>query len=331
MPIGAYAEMRETKLYLRGVIAADDGTRTARGELVGDAARAEVLGAELARRLQGSAGQGTNDQKIALPDARRPRPSRASPLCGKKILITRAHGQASVFAEQIRALGGEPVEYPTIDFAPLSDFRELDNALVRVQEFDWVVFTSVNGVRFVADRLRTLGQDPLSLASAKIAAIGPATARALEQIGLHVDFVPTKFHGAQIAIELPIERGARALLLRADIASDELARGLAVRGVAVTDVDTYRTVTPARPYAKLREIDAITFTSSSTVKNLLAMLGSKRAELDHAQVFCIGPVTASTARELGLDVDAVATEHTVDGLVRTMADYYGTWTNADER
>jgi uroporphyrinogen III methyltransferase/synthase len=176
-----------------------------------------------------------------------------------------------------------------------------------------------------------LGQAPQSLASARIAAIGPATARALEQLGLRVDFVPTKFLGKQIAVELPIERDARALLLRADIASDELTRGLAARGIAVTNVDTYRTVMPARLDMSLREIDAITFTSSSTVKNFVAMLGGNRAELDHARVFCIGPVTADTARELGLDVDAVATEHTVDGLVRTMADYYGTRTNADER
>jgi hydroxymethylbilane synthase len=302
MPIGAYAELRSEQLHLCALIASDDGAQIKRGEIAGESSRAEELGAELAMQLRGAHGR--------------------APLQGKRILITRAQAQASALADKLRALGGEPIEFPTIDFAPLQDFRELDNALVRVKEFDWVVFTSANGVRFVADRLQTLGIQPRVFAATKIAAIGPATARALQDIGLRVDFIPTKFLGEQIAIELPIERGQRALLLRADIASDVLARGLEARGVAVTNIESYRTVMPMARAVDLRDVDAVTFTSSSTVRNFVAMLNGARSELEHAAVFCIGPVTAETARDLGLRVDAVALEHTIDGLVNAMVEYY---------
>ncbi|MDE3087786.1 MAG: hydroxymethylbilane synthase [Chloroflexota bacterium] len=320
MPIGAYAEMRDAELHLCGIVASDDGKQISRGEISDDATHAEELGAELATRL-------------ASPDPKgfqKPFGSQSLSLRGKRILITRAREQAGALAEKIRALGGEPIEFPTIDFAPLEDFRELDGALHRVAEFDWVVFTSANGVRFVVERLRALGLGAPILAT-KIAAIGPATARALEQFGWRADFMPTKYLGEQIAVELPIQRGQRALLLRADIASDVLARGLQARGVSVTDVDAYRTVMPTLRDLRLKEIDAITFTSSSTVKNFLAMRDGDCAELARAKVFCIGPVTADTARELGLGVDAVAAEHTIDGLVSAMANYYGTRINADKR
>ena len=296
MPIGAYAEAQGGQLRLRGVIAKEDGSQVTRGEIVGEAVEAETLGARLAARI--------------------------SPLRGKRILITRAREQAELFAEKIRALGGDAIEYPAIDFAPLADFSQLDPALAEVKQFDWVVFTSANGVRFVAERLNSLSLSTHVFTSAKIAAIGPATARALQEIGLHVDFIPTKFLGEQIAIELPIERGQRALLLRADIASDVLARGLGQRGVNVQDIDAYRTVMPSASQVDLRRVDAVTFTSSSTVRNFTEMLDGGRGNFEHTAVFCIGPVTAETARELGWRVDAVASEHTIDGLVAAMVTYY---------
>ena len=262
-------------------------------------------------------------EKPSSHDTRHTSPLNASPLRDRTILITRAREQASALAEKIRALGGEPIEFPTIDFAPLDDFREMDIALARVHKFDWVVFTSANGVRAVSERTRALGLEMQTFASAKIAAIGPATARALEALGLRVDFIPTKFLGEQIATELPIERGQRALLLRADIASDVLARGLDARGVAVTNIDAYRTVMPQKRDLDFSQIDAVTFTSSSTVRNFIAMMNSDgRERLARAAIFCIGPVTADTARELGLRVDAVATDHTIDGLVSAIIEYY---------
>jgi len=315
MPIGAYAEMRGDELYVRALIASDDGAHITRGETAGDPANAEKLGVELARQLSG-ARQGARNEPATQYATRNTPP--VTPLSGKRILITRAHEQANALAEKIRALGGEPIEFPTIDFAPLENFGVLDDALARLGEFDWVVFTSANGVRFVAERLRALGRDANMLASAKIAAIGPATARALQDLGLRVAFVPTKFLGEQIALELPIEHGQRALLLRADIASDVLERGLLARGVHVKNIEAYRTVMPPAQKIDLQSIDAITFTSSSTVRNFVAMQGG----VSHAHVFCIGPVTAETARDLGLRVDAVASEHTIEGLVRAMVDYY---------
>ncbi|MGB8648909.1 MAG: uroporphyrinogen-III synthase [Anaerolineae bacterium] len=246
-----------------------------------------------------------------------------SPLQGKRIVMTRAQAQANALADQIRARGGEPVEFPTIEFAPLADFGEIDAALARVGEYDWVVFTSVNGVRGVAERLGALNRDMGVFRGRKLAAIGPATAQALQALGLHVDFIPTKFLGAQIAVELPVEPRQRVLLLRADIASDVLARALVARGVQVTNIDAYRTVMPSLPDVNLDRADAITFTSSSTVRNFVALLnGHYAALLARLAIFCIGPVTAGTAQELGLRVDAVATEHTIDGLVRAMAEYY---------
>lgn len=294
-PMGTFAELRGEQLHLRAIIASDDGSQVRRGEISGEVNRAEELGVELARR--------TNLKFI---------------LRGKKILLTRAHEQAETLAEKIRALGGEPIEFPTIDFAPLENFNALDKALRRASDFDWIVFTSANGVRFVAERLKTLGIAPNIFALNKLAAIGPATARAAQDLGWRVDFIPTKFLGEQIAIELPIERGQRALLLRADLASDVLARGLQARGVIVVDVEAYRTVMPTSQAIDLTQVDAVTFTSSSTVKNFVAMHNA----VGNAKVFCIGTVTADTARELGLHVDAVAVEHTIDGLVNAMVEFY---------
>lgn len=299
LPIGAYAEMRGGQLHLDALIASDDGTDITHGESAGDPLAAEELGTKLAARLS------------AIHE---------SPLRGKRILVTRAPEQAQSLADKVRALGGEPVEFPTIYFAPVEDYTGLDHSLGRIAEFDWVVFTSVNGVRATADRLRVLGIEPGALSAPKIAAIGPATAAALKTMGVHVDFIPSKFLGEQIALELPIERGQCALLLRADIASDVLARGLKARGITVTNIPAYRTIMPPMSNIDLGGIDAVTFTSSSTVRNFVALMKGNR--LDHAAVICIGPVTAETARDMGLRVDAIATEYTTDGLVNALVTHY---------
>ncbi|MGE5139147.1 MAG: hydroxymethylbilane synthase [Rudaea sp.] len=319
MPIGAYAEAKEHSLSLRGVVASLDGRILIRGQIEGDPADAERLGSELAGHLS-SRGAAEILEAFGRSGPR--------PLSGKRIIITRALEQASALADQIRASGGEPVEFPTIEIAPLEDFRDLDAALDSASAYDWIVFTSANGVRAVAERAECRGQALSTFYKAEgrtpeVAAIGPATARALEGLGVKVDFVPSKYLGKQIALELPVEPGQRALLLRADIASDELARGLEARGVQTTNVDAYRTIMPQPPTVDLAGADAITFTSSSTVRNFAAIAGDQSINrLERLAVFAIGPVTARTARELGLRVDAVAAEHTVEGLVKTILDYY---------
>lgn len=318
MPIAAYAEMRGAVLHLRGLIGTDDGKRMIRGEHAGNPRDAEQIGRALAEELLDRGGA-----EIMGASARN------LPLQGKRILITRPREQARAFAEKLSARGAVPIEFQTIDIAPLEDFRELDNALARVSEFDWVIFTSANGVREVAERLNMLGMSKDIFASGtnhgspRLAAIGPATAHALQDLSLHVDFIPTKYLGEQIANELPIEPGQRALLLRADIATEALARDLMARGVVVTNVDAYQIVMPPTREIDLTQVDAITFTSSSTVRNFMAMLNGKGLDaLSEIRVFCIGPVTAETARTFGLRVDAVATEHTVDGLVKAIVSYY---------
>ncbi len=345
MPIAAYGEVREGsssgegRLHLRGLVASLDGAQIVRAEIVGDARDAEDLGVRLAAKMRhtrasteepalpvlanrlGSLPKGSPLRRDCAGSASAPA---LPPLRGRRILVTRAQEQAESLAEKIRTLGGEPVEFPTIAFAPLEDFDELDDALAQTGVFDWIIFTSANGVRFVAERLQTLGLRPRVFAAAKLAAIGPATARALEELGLRVDFVPTRFLGEQIASELPVEPGQRALLLHADIASEALARGLATRGVTVMNVSAYRTIMPPARPVDLSRVDAVTFTSSSTVRNFVAMLDDPAREaLARIAVFCIGPVTAETARGLGLHVDAVATEHTMDGLIRAIVEYFG--------
>ncbi len=239
-------------------------------------------------------------------------------LAGKRILITRARNQAEAFAEKIRAWGGEPMEYPTIEIAPLEDTRELDDALAHVDSYDWVAFTSVNGVNAVDERLRAQNSNWERFTRVQVAAIGPATAHAVQAHGVAVAFVPTKYLGEQVARELPIIVGQRVLLLRADIASAALARALEARGAQVTSIHAYHTIMP-----NTREFnwnaDAITFTSASTVRHFAAMVSEIPQPL---AVFCIGPVTAQAAQELGLRVDAVAAVHTMDGLLQAMCDYY---------
>lgn len=317
MPIGAYAGVAAGQVHLRGMVASLDGRRIVRGEQTGDAAIAAQLGSELAGRLLADGGA----EILILGNANHD--DGAAPLRGRRIVVTRAAEQAGALSAKITALGGEPVEFPVIGYAPLEDARELDQAIRRASEFDWVVFTSANGVRAVSERLDAIGLPTAALGKTRLAAIGPATASALAELGLAVDFVPTKFLGEQVAAELPITPGETVLLLRADIASEALARGLEARGARVTDVDAYRTIKPDSPDLDLGNVDAVTFTSSSTVRNLCSMLSrDQRNALEQVAVFCIGPVTAETAHELGLNVTSIAGEHTVDGLVDAMIEYY---------
>ncbi len=242
-----------------------------------------------------------------------------APLKGKRIVVTRAREQADVLAEKIRACGGAPLLFPTIAFAPLENFSALDDALNKLHAFDWVVFTSANGARFVAERCDALEINLHILYESRVAAIGTATANALWEKSVRVDFVPQKFLSREIARALPISKGERVLLLRADIASSELANELSVRGAQVSDVDAYRTIPAPRTQIDFSRADAVTFTSSSTVENFFARYEGIIFPFD---IFCIGPVTANTAREFGLRVTATAREYTMDGLVRVMCEYY---------
>jgi uroporphyrinogen III methyltransferase / synthase len=258
------------------------------------------------------------------------------PLFGKRVLVTRARDQASTTAALLRDRGAEPLVVPTIEIHPPADPGPLDRALadLRAERYGWVAFTSVNGVERIWDALRTGGGDARAFAGARLAAIGPATARALERHGLAPDVVAKEFRGEGLASEMieALERSGghprsrHVLLARAARARDALPQALQGAGCTVDVVAAYETrPPPAEALASLlreldaRRVDVVTFTSSSTVDHLCDWLGVRAVELlAPARVACIGPVTAETARHRGLRVDVVAPEYTVPGLVRAL-------------
>jgi uroporphyrinogen III methyltransferase/synthase len=249
-------------------------------------------------------------------------------------VITRAQEQSAGLVARLRELGATPIECPAISIVPLLDPAPLDAAISRLDTYDWVIFTSVNGVQAFTERMAALGKDTSLLCQRKLAAIGPATRSALEKLGCSVAFMPGAYVAEAIIEQIGDVKGARVLLPRADIARDALATGLRDLGAKVDEVTSYRTV-PGETTGVLiellrqREVDAITSTSSSTVRypidGMLAA-GLTQAEalqlLSRASIVCIGPITAGTARDLGLSVAATASEYNVDGLLHTLVDMY---------
>ncbi|MGH8982779.1 MAG: uroporphyrinogen-III C-methyltransferase [Acidimicrobiia bacterium] len=237
------------------------------------------------------------------------------PLFGKRVVVTRAREQASSLRARLERLGAEVVELPAIEIEPI------DVSVPDLDAYAWVVLTSANGVAALFDRgLGPSGRDARALAGVRVAAIGPGTAAALADRGIRADLVPERFVAEALldAFPPPSGAGARVLLARAEQARDVLPHGLAEKGYAVDLLATYRTVT-ATPDADVVEqvrrgdVDAITFTSSSTVTNLCDLLGA--VPDPQPLVASIGPVTSKTAFERGMRVDVEAEEHTIDGLV----------------
>ncbi len=252
------------------------------------------------------------------------------PLFGKRVLITRARTQASSLSQLLAERGARPIELPAIEIQDLPDTTELDQSIRDIPGFDWVVFTSANGVEAVWNRLVALGRDARQFGAVKIGAIGPATALALEERGIYPDFMPAEYTSAGILAGLAERdiKGRRILLPRADIAPKDLVEGLAGLGAEPVEVTAYLTKPPAEIAEKARQllkdgkIDIITFASSSTVTNLIEALGSDRQPVQNAKVACIGPVTAATAEAAGLKVDIIADEQTIPGLVRSIEEAY---------
>ncbi len=229
-----------------------------------------------------------------------------SPLQDRRIVITRPEADARAFADRLRARGADPIVAPAIEIE-FTDPVELDEALARIGEFDWIVFTSRNGVEAVFRRTS-------DITGPKIAVIGPATAEELTAHGLEPTLVPSSYVAESILEEIGNVQGASILLPRADIAREALPEGLRAAGAEVLQIAAYRTCTRADPLPDLESVDAVTFTSSSTVRGFL-----ERGNIPPgAAVVCIGPVTAATARELGVEVTAEAAEFTEDGLISTL-------------
>lgn len=250
------------------------------------------------------------------------------PLAGKHIVITRPEAQAQEFVDLLRQAGALPVMFPTIQIAPLADSSQLDAVLGKVDNYDWVVFTSANGVRFVCDRLQTLGQSLSVLSACQIAVIGPATAATLSHYGLQAALQPDEYIAESIFESLAQQgslTGKRFLLLRADIARTTLRQQLIAAGAIVDEIPVYRTIRgepDPTAYTQLRAgVDIITFTSSSTVRFFFELLGAEADTIAaNVLIACIGPITAQTARSFGLNVGIVAEEYTVTGLMAALAE-----------
>ncbi len=253
------------------------------------------------------------------------------PLFGKRVLVTRSRSQASVFAEKIEHLGGEPWEFPTIEINPPDDFGPMDRAIEAIGQFDWLILTSVNGVQYFFDRLRFNKKDIRALNGLKICAIGPKTREEIEKYGIFCEFMPEEFVAEAIIEGLKSEdlAGKKVLLPRADIARKVLPETLQAMGAVVTEVTAYKTVSGDGNTEILKEmlaekrIHILTFTSSSTVKNFVSKLSEPNLPelLQGTLVACIGPITANTARELGLTVDIEAEEYTIDGMTKAILAY----------
>jgi uroporphyrinogen-III synthase len=243
-------------------------------------------------------------------------------LQNKRILVTRTRSQASDLASRLEALGATPILIPTIEIVPPESYAALDAALAQLESYDWLLFTSANAVEVFHQR-----RDP-SLKPKRIAVIGPATARAVQGIGLQVDLIPPKYVAESLAEALaPEASGKRILFLRAAEARDILPEALSAAGATVTIAEAYHNQVPPESIPALRQLfaapasypDAITFTSASTARNLVALLEATSLPLPPCIVLAsIGPVTSQTLRDLGYDPSIEAPAATIDALIQSL-------------
>ncbi len=251
------------------------------------------------------------------------------PLARLRVLVTRPADQASRLSVALQNEGAEIVELPSIQIEPPLDWTPVD-AAVGGGVYDWIVFTSANGVRFFVERVRLAGKDASWFGPCRVAAIGPETARTLESLGVKPALVPDEYVAEALVATMedavPLT-GRRVLLPQADIGRDALAVGLEAAGAIVDRVVAYRTVLPVPAPAVLEQlrrgaIDLATFTSASTVRNLVTMLGTDVRALEKCVLACIGPVTAQAAVDLGLQPAIIATNSTIAGLMDAIRGYY---------
>jgi uroporphyrinogen III methyltransferase / synthase len=251
------------------------------------------------------------------------------PLFGRRIAITRAAGNAEEFAQKLRTLGAEAIEFPTIRSTAPDSYEMIDRAIARIGSFDWLIFTSATGVEAFVQRMRVLGRDIREVGNASIAAIGPATAERLAHYGLRVAAMPSEYRAEAVigAFGEGKITGARILIPRAQVAREILPDLLRQKGAGeVVVAPAYKTAVPqGADLQRMREliaanaIDLVTFTSSSTVTNFCEMLGTLPHGLKAA---AIGPITAETARQRGFDVVVCPPQYTVDGLVAAIIDHF---------
>ncbi|MBN2123932.1 MAG: uroporphyrinogen-III C-methyltransferase [Deltaproteobacteria bacterium] len=259
------------------------------------------------------------------------------PLFGRRIVVTRAREQSSDFLARLSDLGAECIEFPTIEVIPPESWQDLDKTIDSLDSYQWLLFTSVNGVRYFFERLEAQGKDVRDLKGIKIGAIGPKTADAVRERGIRPDLVPEEYRAEAVveAFRKKEPAALRILLPRAARAREVLPRELEKMSARVDVVDAYRTVRPNTDTGRVREmlergeIHMVTFTSSSTVRNFLEMFEEEDREaflgwMGGVAVACIGPVTAETAEKEGLQVRLVPSEYTVEALTEAIVGYFKT-------
>jgi uroporphyrinogen III methyltransferase/synthase len=254
------------------------------------------------------------------------------PLWGKTVVVTRSREQASRLTEALSAAGARCLEVPTIEIAPPVDFAPLDAALMNLDRFDWIIFTSANGVRAFMDRLLEQGRDARALGGVRLAVIGPATAQALQAYGLAADVVPDTFQAEGLLEVLTpfITPGIRILLARAEQARDVLPEGLMRLGAEMAVVPVYRAVPPAAvppeaaPILDAGRVAVLTFTSSATVHNFAGLVGTARFQelAARAAVASIGPITTATLKEYGITPQIEPAAFTIPALAAAIVEYF---------
>lgn len=255
------------------------------------------------------------------------------PLFGKRVVLTRPQEQAREFSQLLAAYGAEPVEVPTIQIVPPASWQAIDDAMTRLNTYQWLIFTSVNGVRPFMDRLHAAGKDARALANLRLCAIGPRTAKELGAYGLTPDVIPSEFQAEGVIAALAYVgiRGSRILIPRAEVAREILPDQLRELGATVEVIPVYRTIVPAVDIASLTQqlqdgqVAVVTFTSSSTVRNFVELFGGRdrvRPLLAGTVVACIGPITARTAEEYRVTVTVMPAENTVPALAEAIVRYF---------
>ena len=251
------------------------------------------------------------------------------PLFGRGVVITRPEEQAAEFARLLSAEGARVILFPTIRIVPPASWEDVDRALGNLESYQWIIFTSANGVKHFFRRLRETGRDVRDLKGIRICTIGPATAAAVEGMGIRVDIVPGEYisEGIVKAFRDVDLEGKRVLLPRAQEARDVIPEGLSKLGASVDAVTVYRTVRSGSRKEELRtlldagKVDVITFTSPSTVNNFREIMGGA-ALPETVRVACIGPVTAAAAKKNGFAVDIFQEEFTIPGMVESLVDHF---------
>lgn len=254
------------------------------------------------------------------------------PLAGRRVVVTRPRAQVARFAALLEAYGAEVVALPAIRLEPPTDWRPLDDAIARLERYTWAVFTSVNGVAAFRGRLAAAGRNAGALAGVRVAAIGPQTAAALAADGVRADLVPDEYRaeGLVEALRPHLTPGGEVLLVRAAEAREVLPRALTALGARVTVAPAYRAVAVREGAERVvgllegRRVDVVSFTSSSTVRGFVELIGAGavRRLLGGVVLAAIGPVTAATIAEYGLDVRVMPREYTIPALAAAIAAHF---------